>query len=74
MVENENGNRTINDWLMHLDNKLTNIADKLDSKADRETVAELESRTNRLAVKQAGISGTMIVVMGYFKYLITGNW
>ena len=43
--------------------------DKLEVKVER-----VEGRTNKLAVKQAGIASTVAIVLGYFKFLITGDW
>lgn len=77
------------DWLRHLDKKfedhqkwlLEHITDRLDTKADKDDLNDLEdrvktveSKTNKLAVKQAGIAGVMTILLGYFKYLVTGQW
>ena len=76
------------DWLRHLDMKfeehqrwlLDHLNEKLDEKADKEDVEELdsriekvESRTNKLAIKQAGISGTVSVLTLWVKSLFTGS-
>ena len=73
------------DWIRHLNSRFDEhqrwLLEQLNYKADKEDVDKLESkiekvenRTNKLAVKQAGIAGSVAIVLGYFKFLITGNW
>ena len=44
MPPEPNGQRTIHDWLQHLDTKLDRIHDKLDGKADSDQLGDLEVR------------------------------
>jgi len=77
------------DWIRHLDKKfedhqkwmVEHMTGRLDKKADKdclekveEKVEKIQSKTNKLAVKQASIAGSVAIVLGYFKFLITGHW
>ena len=79
MPEN-NGYRTTSDWLIHIDRKLTAIDSKLDTKTDKhdhqrleDRVEAVETKTNNLAVKQAGIAGSMSVVALWLKSHLFGG-
>ena len=80
-MPDSNGNRTTNEWLRHIDESNTEahnrILDKLDKKSDKgdvdkleKRVGEVEKKTGRLAVKQAGIAGAMsalaLGIKGFF--------
>jgi len=73
------------DWMRHLDQKFDEhqrwLQEQLNYKVNKEDINKLESKiekieikTNKLAIKQAGIAGTVAIILGYFKFLITGSW
>jgi hypothetical protein len=42
-----NGNRTIHEWMMHIDNKLTDIYNKLDNKADKSVTDKIDVKVDK---------------------------
>lgn len=75
-----NGNgRTIHEWLMHIDQKLTHITDKLDGKVDykehhrlADRVDRIEDKTSNLQVKQAGTAGAISILVVWLKAHLFG--
>ena len=71
-MPDENGNRTIHEWMRHIDGKLDRIHDKLDDKTDKEEHAKLEKRVDNLALKVAGIAGGISVLISLAGWLVSG--
>ena len=51
MTPPESGERSVNDWLIHIDSKLTAIDDKLDKKADKDDLDKLEDNHHKLKLR-----------------------
>jgi hypothetical protein len=80
----DNGNRTTTEWLISINDKIDrlsrDIVSKLETKATNEDleriegrVDRVESKTDKLAIKQAGIAGTVSLVFMWFKAQIFGG-
>jgi len=78
MTEPTNGHtRTINDWMLRLDEKLDRIADKLDSKTDKsahdkleERLEKVEDKHHNLALKVGGIAATITTLLTIAGWII----
>ena len=79
----ENGNRTIHEWLRHIDETNSRdhraIIEKLDNKVDQERcdrredrLEALEDKHQNLAVKVAGIAGGISIVIGIAGWIFGG--
>ena len=78
MVE-VNGNRTIHEYLRHIDTKLDRLHDKLDAKVDKtdhvrlkDRVGSVENKVQFQEVKTAGIAGAMSVLAIWIKNFFGG--
>ncbi len=73
-MPDSNGNRTIHEWMMHIDSKIDTKTDdilaKLDTKADTADLNRVEERTHNMAVKQGTISGGMAVIVVSIKHFL----
>lgn len=76
-MPDSNGNRTIHEWLRHIDGKLDHIRDKLDAKTDKGDHDRLENRVDgidqkhhNLSIKVAGIAGGISLVIILAGWLI----
>ena len=71
MTPDNNGNRTTNEWLRHIDEQqrreFSRIHDKLDGKSDKEDCEKVESRTRNIELKQAGISAAIATAAVWVK-------
>lgn len=74
----QNGSRTTNEWLMHIDEQMRNgferVYDKLDGKTDKDDHEKLgsrlervETRTRHLEIKHAGISAAIAGIVVWLK-------
>jgi len=66
-----NGNRTTNEWLMHLDDKLSTA---IDQKADKETVQEIANDVKALNTKVSrALGGVSVAWAGLTAWLGFGR-
>ena len=66
----QNGQRSVNDWLIHIDSKLTAIDDKLDKKADKDDLDKLEEDHSKLKVKVYSALASLTGAGGLMSWLI----
>lgn len=81
-TQSPNGDSSVHEWLMHIDGKITemhgDLRDKLDTKASKEDLEEVEEkveavdkRTSKIELKMAGIAGAISVGVLGLKSTIT---